>query len=76
MPFLLRRFDHAKMYNVCMAIWPFTFALLPGLNIVARLGAVDIGDGVLGVTGATKALLWAGIYALLLTARCACLAFS
>lgn len=76
MPYLLRRFDHAKMYNICMAVWPYAYVLLPGLNVIARMGAVDVGEGVLGVAGPTKALLWVGIYALLLMARCACLAFS
>jgi hypothetical protein len=40
MPYLLRRFDHAKMYNTCMGIWPYVYALLPALNILARWGAV------------------------------------
>ncbi|KAI0094018.1 MFS general substrate transporter [Irpex rosettiformis] len=56
MPYLLRRFDHAKMYNTCMGIWPYTYALLPGLNVIARWGAVVgkvplpiAGDGVEGL---------------------------
>ena len=75
MPYLLRRFDHARMYNVCMAIWPYCWVLLPGLNVLARMGAVEI-EGVLMVIGATKALLWVCIYAQLILARVACLSYS
>ena len=91
MPYLLRRFDHAKMYNACMGIWPYTYALLPGLNVIARWGAVvgevpplngegglNVGGvtAIVGVTPGTKALLWVGIGALLCMARVACLGFS
>lgn len=86
MPYLLRRFDHARMYNVCMGIWPYAYALLPGLNVIARWGAVigempGVEEGtvvttVIGVTPATKALLWCGIGVLLGMARTACLGFS
>jgi hypothetical protein len=76
MPYLLRRFDHAKMYNTCVAIYPYVYLLLPLLNIVARQGTVVGDDGVEGVTPGTKALLWLGIAILLGMARIACLAFS
>lgn len=76
MPYLLRRFDHAKMYNTCVAIFPYAYLLLPTLNLIARSGAVPGADGVLGVTPGTKALLWLGIAALLGLTRIACLAFS
>lgn len=91
MPYLLRRFDHAKMYNTCMGIWPYVYALLPGLNVIARWGAV-VGEvsvpgsaeglhvggvsAIVGVTPGTKALLWVGIGVLLTMARVACLGFS
>jgi len=74
MPFLLRRFDHAKMYNFCMAIWPYCFVLLPGLNIIARMGAFDESTG--HIDGVTKFWLWIGIGVLLTMTRSACLAFS
>ncbi|RDX56894.1 MFS general substrate transporter [Lentinus brumalis] len=74
MPFLLRRFDHARMYNVCMGIWPFCFVLLPGLNILARMGAVDAATGELAP--ATQAVVWMGIGVIMLLSRCAALAFS
>lgn len=76
MPHLLRRFDHAKMYNTCIAIFPYCFILLPSLNIIAQWGAVVGEDGTVGVTPGTKALLWVGIGCLLTMARTACLAFS
>lgn len=74
MPVLLRRFDHARTYNFCMGLWPFCFVLLPGLNIIARWGALDLATGELGPT--TKALVWLGIGVILCISRCAALAFS
>ncbi|KAH9934807.1 MFS general substrate transporter [Fomitopsis serialis] len=73
MPYLLRRFDHARMYNVCMAIWPFCYVLMPGLNIIARAG-IDEATG--EPSDAARAFIWMGIAGLLLTARTACLAYS
>lgn len=74
MPFLLRRFDNARMYNFCMGLWPFCFVLLPGLNIIARMGAVDPATGELAP--AAHALVWTGIGVILLIARAAALAYS
>lgn len=86
MPYLLRRFNHAKMYNNCMSIYPYVYAFLPALNVIARWGAVveevagaeegTVVSAVVGVTPGTKALLWCGIGVLLGMARIACLAFS
>ncbi|KZT11407.1 MFS general substrate transporter [Laetiporus sulphureus 93-53] len=72
MPYLLRRFDHARMYNACMALWPFCYVLMPGLNLIARAGTAD---GVVMNAGA-KAMVWVGIAGLLGLARTACLAYS
>ena len=74
MPVLLRRFDHARTYNFCMSLWPFCFVLLPGLNILARMGAVDAVTG--EIAPATQALVWMGIGFIMLLARCAALAYS
>ncbi|KAI0807132.1 MFS general substrate transporter [Fomes fomentarius] len=74
MPFLLRRFDNARMYNFCMGLWPFCFVLLPGLNIIARMGALDPATGELAP--AARALVWTGIGVILLIARAAALAYS
>ncbi|KAI0079970.1 MFS general substrate transporter [Panus rudis PR-1116 ss-1] len=79
MPYLLRRFDHAKMYNFCMGIWPYCYVLLPGLNLIARSGLdLQATDVTLSarVDPATKALLWVGIGIILTLARSAGLAFS
>lgn len=73
MPYLLKRFDHARMYNVFMAIWPFCYVLMPGLNVIARAG-LDEATG--EVSDTAKAFIWMGIAGLLLTARTACLAYS
>ncbi|KAI0736958.1 MFS general substrate transporter [Fomitopsis betulina] len=73
MPYLLRRFDHARMYNIFMAIWPFCYVLMPGLNFIARAGLDEItGEP----TPAARTFIWMGIAGLLLTARTACLAYS
>ncbi|KAJ7465044.1 major facilitator superfamily domain-containing protein [Mycena latifolia] len=38
MPTLLRTFDIARLYIFGMGVWPISFALLPVLNGIARLG--------------------------------------
>ncbi|THH33951.1 hypothetical protein EUX98_g221 [Antrodiella citrinella] len=73
MPYLLRRFDPAKMYNLCMAIWPYCYIFLPGLNLIAKSGTIDEAGQ---VDPATKAFLWMGIGGVLLLARSAGLSFS
>jgi len=73
MPYLLRRFDHAKMYNFCMALWPFCYVLLPGLNIIARAG---IEEATGEPSAAARAFIWMGIAGLLMLARTACLSYS
>lgn len=73
MPYLLRRFDHAKMYNFCMGLWPYSFVLLPGLNLIARTGVDELTGQILP---STKVLVWIGIAGLLAVTRTACLAFS
>ncbi|KAI0928813.1 hypothetical protein AcW1_005945 [Taiwanofungus camphoratus] len=72
MPYLLRRFDHARMYNFCMGIWPLAYALLPGLNLIARGGLDAEGQ----ITPTARAFVWIGIALLLGLARTACLAYS
>ena len=82
MPYLLRRFDHAHMYNFCMGLWPLCFALLPGLNFLAAVGTTGVGagpglgPGVWTLAPSTYALLWLAIGVIMLIARCAALAFS
>jgi Na+/H+ antiporter NhaA len=73
MPYLLRTFDPAKMYNFCMSLWPYAFLILPFLNIIARAG-LDETTGKLGAT--TVSLLWVGIALALLLSKVAGLAYS
>ncbi|EGN96080.1 hypothetical protein SERLA73DRAFT_185613 [Serpula lacrymans var. lacrymans S7.3] len=73
MSYLLRTFDCAKMYNFCMGIWPYTFAILPLLNIIARSG-LDKTTGLLSTP--TVALLWSGIACVLAMSKIGALAYS
>ena len=74
MPYLLRRFDNARTHNFCMGLSPFCFVLLPGLNLIARMGVADHATGELDPT--TQAFVWMGICAILAISRAAALAFS
>ncbi|KAJ7101542.1 major facilitator superfamily domain-containing protein [Mycena belliarum] len=38
MPPLLRKYDTARIYTACMAVWPISYALIAVLNTIARLG--------------------------------------
>ncbi|KAK7693337.1 hypothetical protein QCA50_002905 [Cerrena zonata] len=75
MPYLLSRFDHAKMYNFCMGIWPYCFVLLPGLNLIAQSGLMMDADGAI-VNVHARTFVWIGIGIVLALARSACLAYS
>ncbi|KAJ3980440.1 major facilitator superfamily domain-containing protein [Lentinula detonsa] len=79
MPIFLRRFEAAKIYSVCMAVWPLVFLVLPCLNIIARYGShygLDGADGLDRVSGElgqlgnhTKAILWVGVFVALTLSR-------
>ncbi|KAL0947403.1 hypothetical protein HGRIS_013516 [Hohenbuehelia grisea] len=71
LPTLLRTFDIACMYNLCMALWPCAFAALPMLNLIARAGVDPLSD-----TPHITLLLWMGIALVLTISRVGCLAFS
>ncbi|KZT22272.1 MFS general substrate transporter [Neolentinus lepideus HHB14362 ss-1] len=62
MPLLLRRFDHLRVFAACTLVWPFTFALMPVLNAVARQSQ--------------SGLLWAGIRLVLVMSRVGTMVFS
>lgn len=72
MPYLLRTFDCAKMYNFCMALLPYTYIALPVLNIIARRG-VDETTGQLDAY--TTNILWTCIAIVLILSRISFLAF-
>jgi hypothetical protein len=73
MPTLLRSFDTVKMYFFCMSIWPFTFIVLPFLNLIAR-GGFDETTGL--VDDEHTAMLWVGIMFTLALTRVAVLSYS
>ena len=72
MPYLLRTFDCAKMYNFCMGLWPYTYAILPILNVIARSG-VDEATGHLDTYH--TAIVWTGIAIVLTLSRISFLAY-
>lgn len=53
MPVFLRRFEAAKIYSVCMAVWPLVFLILPCLNIIARYGSDHGLNGMEGLGGSS-----------------------
>ncbi|KAG2158160.1 major facilitator superfamily domain-containing protein [Suillus bovinus] len=73
MSYLLRTFESVKIYSFCMGIWPWTFFVLPFLNLIARAG-LDETTGELGTT--VVALVWAGIAFALLLTKVATIAYS
>ncbi|KIM87578.1 hypothetical protein PILCRDRAFT_815139 [Piloderma croceum F 1598] len=73
MPYLMRTFDKAKVYNFCMCLFPFMFIVLSMLNLIARRGY----DEVTGVMNShTTGLLWAGIALVLSMSRVVNLSFA
>ena len=79
MPLLLRTFTCATLYKSCMAIWPFTFFVLPLLNHIALLGcSMRVGETEICKELAEEValLVWVGIGLVLAATRVACLAFS
>ncbi|KAF7984647.1 hypothetical protein HWV62_12889 [Athelia sp. TMB] len=72
MPYLIRTFNRAKMYNLCFWMFPFIFPLLAALNIIARWG-FDETNGELSAHA--SACVWVGIAVALAMCRFANLAF-
>ncbi|KZP29862.1 MFS general substrate transporter [Athelia psychrophila] len=72
-PYILRTFDTAKMYNLCFCVYPLVFPIMAVLNVIARAG-YDETTGTLSAQ--TTAAVWAGIALLLLMSRFAMLAFA
>ncbi|KAA1474864.1 MFS general substrate transporter [Dentipellis sp. KUC8613] len=83
-PIILAKCDHIRAYNVCMAFWPYCFALLPFLNVIARAGLAEVQGGMFSglplsldqADGRTQAMVWCGIAGLLGATRIACLSYS
>ncbi|KAJ6472387.1 major facilitator superfamily domain-containing protein [Mycena vulgaris] len=75
MPTLLRTFDIARMYIVCMSVWPISFALLPFLNGIARLG-LDTESDTDHSKFNLRVVLWIGIAVVQLFSRVGFMSFS
>ncbi|KAJ7470281.1 major facilitator superfamily domain-containing protein [Mycena latifolia] len=73
MPFLLRTYRVAKLYNYSMRIWPVTFFLMPFLNVIVRSG---YDEKLALVDPTTNAMLWIGIAVVLTCSRIAALAYA
>ncbi|KAJ4467456.1 major facilitator superfamily domain-containing protein [Lentinula edodes] len=73
MPFLLRRIEAARIYNLSIAAWPVTFLFLPTLNMIARYG-LDESTGQLG--SRSHSALWVGIVIVLVLSRVGGIAYS
>ncbi|KZP15745.1 MFS general substrate transporter [Athelia psychrophila] len=73
MPYILRTFDKAKMYNLCFCMYPLLFPIMSVLNIIARAGYDEATET---LSAQTTAAVWAGIALLLLMSRFAMIAFA
>ncbi|KAH8117305.1 MFS general substrate transporter [Phellopilus nigrolimitatus] len=74
MPLMLHIISCARLYKVCMSLWPFTFFFLPLLNWLARMGYDETSDVISSYD--VRQMLWFGIGITLALSRVACLAFS
>ncbi|KZP26895.1 MFS general substrate transporter, partial [Athelia psychrophila] len=73
MPYILRTFDKAKMYNLCFCMFPLLFPIMSALNIIARAGYDEATET---LSAQATAAVWAGIALLLLMSRFAIMAFA
>lgn len=73
LPYLLRTFNKAKLYNFCMWMYPCLFVVLSTLNSVARSG-YDEESG--HVNAHTTGFIWAGLFLVLALGRIGGIAFS
>ncbi|KAJ7456874.1 major facilitator superfamily domain-containing protein [Mycena latifolia] len=73
MPHLLRTFDTARLYIFGMGAWPISFAILPFLNVIARLG---LDPETARPNSGGKIVLWTGIAVAQIFARVAFLSFA
>ncbi|KAJ7197169.1 major facilitator superfamily domain-containing protein [Mycena pura] len=73
MPFLLRTYNPALLYNTSMRMWPITFICIPFLNLIVR-SRYDKSTG--RVDTSTSVILWICIALVLVCSRTAALAYS
>ncbi|KAG8214321.1 major facilitator superfamily domain-containing protein [Butyriboletus roseoflavus] len=83
MPYILRRFDYATIYNTCMYLWPITFAFLPLFNALAPVQSeispmIGTGTGMMMTTTATasEAGIWIGLALVLALSKVAAIPYS
>lgn len=69
LPIFLRRYDALNVFRFTLQTWPFTFALMPVLNVLARHAAKQ-------PSARAEAILWVAISFVLFMSRIGCLAFS
>ncbi|KAI0688763.1 MFS general substrate transporter [Cytidiella melzeri] len=69
LPIFLRRSDALTAFRVTAQVWPLTFALMPVLNVIARLIGPERSPAV-------EALFWIAISIVLFLSRISALAFS
>ncbi|KAI6043088.1 major facilitator superfamily domain-containing protein [Pisolithus marmoratus] len=72
MPYLLRKFECAKMYVFSMSVWPFVFFCFPFLNLIAYWGSAEDGK----VDAKIVVILWVGIAITLGLSKIGSLAYS
>jgi hypothetical protein len=73
MPYVLKRFNHFKLYDFFMNCWPFVFVGFPILHVVAKLAAEDT-DGQLHANHTAE--LWLALAVVLAMSKLACLAYA
>jgi hypothetical protein len=73
MPWVLKRWSPATVYQIVMACWPVSFAILPSLNHLARLNMGEfVGEE---VRQRNLSLIWIGIMLSLAASKIACVAY-
>lgn len=71
MPWILLRWPPARIYQIAMGFWPVSFAILPALNHVARIGLDPSGN----IPQKHTAVIWTGIVLSLASVNLACCAY-
>ncbi|KAI0744127.1 MFS general substrate transporter [Daedaleopsis nitida] len=77
LPPLLRRYGTLNMFDLCMFVWPFTFAAMPLASWVAQASVGSIGGLMIKESfREASALEWTTVGFILFLSRLGCLAFS
>jgi hypothetical protein len=73
LPVILRRCKPAKVFSVCMALWPIAYTIPPILNAIARASS---SNGEHAISIQASAVIWIGIWLAQLLSKFACMAYS